>query len=175
LDYLAHYYKNLEPNVQANALENRMYSIVEFLSANSEFNTIDNIAKLHKIYGKDIFDKAMVRILSNVLIHKRDYNLDSLPATLSILNTTSSFINPLPTTFPTPLSPIKISFPINFDKNDVDRVRNCHEFIVVKKYYNNFIQDSDSLHSLLMDNTHIHDIYDENAQIFADIKSSLIS
>jgi hypothetical protein len=178
LVYLDHYYKNLEPNVRKDKLEDRMRSIVEFLSANSEFNTTDNITKLHEIYGKEIFDKAMVRMLSNVLNHKGVGIFDNLPKSLSSLDTTSSVINSLSAidSLSETLAPIKISFPINFDKNDLDIVRvNCSEFNVLKEYYNNFIQDSNILHSLLMDNTHIHNIYNENAQIFADIKSALIS
>lgn len=172
MDYLAHYYKNIEPNVHANALRNRMYSIVKFLSSNSEFNTTDNIIKLHEIYGKENFDKAMVEMLSNVLYHSR---LDNLPSQLTKLDCSCEHridnfdaLNALPPF----ISSLK--FPSNFTGDDLNIVQNnCPEFKAVKEYYNNYIQDSNILNSLLIDNRHIHNIYDENRQLFVKIESAI--
>ena len=179
IDYLAHYYKNIEPNVHENALENRMDLITKFLTTNPEFNAADNITKLREIYGKEIFDKAMTRMLAGVLYHKKDVpysiSLDNLPLSLSSLKSsfnksTITSLDTLPASFP------RLKVAINFDKNDLDRVRvNCPNFKIFKDYYNNYIQDYNILHSLLMDNTYIHDIYDESSRIFAGIKAAIIS
>ena len=177
LDYLAHYYKNIEPNVHQNALENRMALITEFLTNNIESNTTDNITKLREIYGNETFDKAMTGMLANVLNHKSEYNypLDNLPAGIPFLTFNSSF-NHITSLDTLPASLPRLKMTINFDKNDLDRVRfNCPKFKIFKEYYNNYIQDCNILYSLLMDNTHIHDIYDENAQIFAGIKAAIIA
>lgn len=190
MDYLAHYYKNIEPNLHQNALENRMASIIEFLTNNIESNTTDNVTKLREIYGKEIFDEAMIRMLSNVLYHERDFiALDNLPASLQSLTTRKSSFNKNRslTTRKSSFNQIRsldtltqsltrIKMKTNFDKNDLDRVRfTCPKFKIFKEYYNNYIQDCNILHSLLMDNMHIHDIYDENARIFAGIKAAIIS
>lgn len=177
MDYLAHYYKNIEPNVHQNALDNRMASIIEFLTNNIKSNTTDNVTKLREIYGKEIFDKAMIRMLSNVLYSERDFNaMDNLSSSLPSLTTRKSSFNQNQSLDTLPQSLTRIKMKTNFDKNDLNRVLFiCPKFKIFKEYYNNYIQDCNILHSLLMDNTHIQDIYEESSPLFAGIKAAIIS
>lgn len=188
LDYLAHYYKNIVQDINKNALVSSTPSIIRFITTSLEFNTPDNILKLHEIYGKESFDKEMTRMLSNVLNHNRLISLDTLPPSISSPDTLPPSISSLKTevlnssfnklqslnTLPPFISSLKTQ--INFDKNDLDWVKdNSSEFNAFKTYYQNYIQDENILDSLLIDNVHIHNIYDENPGIFADIKTAILN
>jgi len=187
IDYLAHYYKNLEPNPKYTLLETRIQPIAKFLIDNSEFNTADNIRKLHEIYGKEFFDKAMVSVLSNAIIrHRNIVKLDNLPPSLGNLpprlerlfwlDSGSNLeinriisLDPIPTQMTDYYPP-----PINITNATWDRVKDCPEFKAFKEYQSNYIQDSNVLNSLLMDNTDIHNIRGQHPQIFDEIRSSTI-
>ena len=173
LDYLAYYYKNIVQDINKNALVSSTRSIIRFITTNLEFNTPDNILKLHEIYGKESFDKEMTRMLSNVLNHNRLISLDILVSKTEDLNTSFNKLQSLDT-LPPFISSLKTQ--INFDKNDLDWVKdNSSEFEAFKTYYQNYIQDENILDSLLIDNRHIHNIYDENPGIFADIKTAILN
>jgi hypothetical protein len=173
LDYLAYYYKNIVQDINKNALVSSTRSIIRFITTNLEFNTPDNILKLHEIYGKESFDKEMTRMLSNVLNHNRLISLDILVSKTEDLNSSFNKLQSLDT-LPPFISSLKTQ--INFDKNDLDWVKdNSSEFEAFKTYYQNYIQDENILDSLLIDNRHIHNIYDENPGIFADIKTAILN
>ena len=174
IPYIDHYYKYIEPHSNNRDLDRVLYSIIRFITANLEFNTADNIAKLREIYGKENFDKEMTRMLSNLLRQNDIIRLNTLPPSLQTLDCSFKKIHSLETT--TLLTLLTPSYnPIKFDKTDLDRVQaKSSEFKIFKAYYHNYIGDEHTLNSLLIDNKHIRAICDENSGILTDIKNAIM-
>ena len=174
MDYLAHYYKNIEPeNNDEYVLKKRLNSIIRFITINTEFNTDYNITKLREIYGNDNFDKAMIIMFSSFLrpeiktisLNNLSFHIsiDNLPSNIKVLNYSSNPVKPVK-----PITSLRLFYGLS--KKDF---KEYLEVKIFKNYYNNYIKESNLLHSLLIDDVNISDLCEENASIMCDIETAI--